>query len=86
MQLRVNISKKIVILDNKRLADEIAKFECSTNQSAYLFMNKNTMNSLAAKISPFDLDIIDDSYIIKKYTGKKVYQNDELEFGEIEIR
>lgn len=86
MRLKVDISKKIVILDSKRLGDEIAKFECLTNQSAYLFMNKNTMNSLMVATSPFAPDAIDDSYIIKEYTGRKVYQNDELEFGEIEIR
>lgn len=86
--MKIDISKKIITLDNQKLSDEIAKHECISNQTAYLFMNKSTMKALAdltVMRIPF-MDINTDDCILAKYKERKVFQNDELEFGEIEIR
>lgn len=41
--------------------------------------------SLTAMRIPF-MEINTDDCILATYNGRKVFQNDELEFGEIEIR
>lgn len=33
--MKVDISKKIITLDNQKLSDEIEKYECISNQTAY---------------------------------------------------
>lgn len=86
--MKVDISKEIITLDNEKLSDEITKHEYVSNQTVYLFMNKNTMKelvSLTAMRIPF-MEINTDDCILATYNGRKVFQNDELEFGEIEIR
>ncbi|CAM4225991.1 MULTISPECIES: hypothetical protein [Clostridia] len=86
--MKVDISKKIITLDNQKLSDEIEKYECISNQTAYLFMSQNTMKALTDLIAtriPF-MEINTDDCILAKYKERKVFQNDELEFGEIEIR
>lgn len=86
--MKIDISKKIITLDNQKLSDEIVKYECISNQTAYLFMNQSTMKALsnltAMKI-PY-MEINTDDCILAKYSGRKVFQNNDLEFGEIEIR
>lgn len=86
--MKVDITKKIITLDNRKLSDEIAKYECISNQTAYLFMNQSTMKALsnltALKIPYMKIDTED--CILAKYNGKKVFRNDDLEFGEIEVR
>lgn len=84
--MKVDISKKVVTLNNEKLLEEINKFERLTNQTAYLFMNENTMKALLMAILPyFDSSAFDES-ILYKYSGRKVYKNDDLEFGEVEVR
>lgn len=84
--MKVDISKKIVTLNNDKLLEEINKFECLTNQAAYLFMNESTMEALSIAISPHTAQITVGKSILCKYSGKKVFKNDDLEFGEVEIR
>ena len=51
-------------------------------------MSQNTMKALTDLIAtriPF-MEINTDDCILAKYKERKVFQNDELEFGEIEIR
>ena len=86
--MKIDISKKIITSDNQKLSDEIIKYECIHNQISYLFMNGQTMKALAEltamRIPTLDINTKD--CILTKYEGRKVFQNDELEFGEIEIR
>lgn len=88
--MKVDISKKIITLDNRKLYEEICKYEGVSNQTAYLFMNKDTMKSLCKltvmSISIPHVEIDTDDCTLAKYSGLKVFQNDDLEFGEIEIR
>lgn len=86
--MKVNVVKKIVTVDvdTKKLSEEINAFEKYTNQKPYLFMNKETMEAL-------QLIDIKDAYLISFPNGTfaepktvKVYQNENLEFGEVEFR
>jgi len=84
--VKVGISKKIVTLNNDKLSEEINKFECLTNQTAYLFMNENTMKALSIATLPYAGPSVFEESILYKYSGRKVYKNGDLEFGEVEIR
>ena len=82
--MKVDISKKIITLDNQKLSGEIAKYD----QTAYLFMSQGTMKALSDLIvmNVPGIKINTDSYFLAKYKGRKVFRNDDLEFGEIEVR
>lgn len=86
--MKVDISRKIVTVNNDKLQEEINRYEALTNQDAHLFMSKNTMDALALAILPFSFSTTDmyKESIMCKFKGRKVFQNDELEFGEVEIR
>lgn len=84
--MKVDISRKIVTVNNDKLQEEINRYETLTNQNAYLFMSKNTMDALALAILPFSTPDMYKESIMCKFKGRKVFQNDELEFGEVEIR
>lgn len=86
--MKVDISKKIITLDNQKLSGEIAKYESVSNQTAYLFMSQGTMKALSDLIvmNVPGIKINTDSYFLAKYKGRKVFRNDDLEFGEIEVR
>lgn len=86
--MMVDISKKIITLDNQKLSGEIAKYECISNQTAYLFMSQGTMKALSdlTAMNVPDIKVNTDNCILAKYKGRKVFRNDDLEFGEIEVR
>lgn len=88
--MKVDISKKIITLDNRKLSEEICKYEAVSNQTAYLFMHKDTMKALGKltvmSISIPHVEIDTDDCILAKYNGRRVFQNNDLQFGEIEIR
>lgn len=84
--MKVDISRKIVTVNNDKLQEEINRYEALTNQDAYLFMSKNTMDALAWAILPFSTTDMYKESIMCKFKGRKVFQNDELKFGEVEIR
>lgn len=82
--MKVDITKKFITLDTQKLSGEIAKYECINNQAAYLFMSQSTMKALSSSVPHIEINT--DDCILAKYSGRKVFQNDNLEFGEIEIR
>lgn len=84
--MKVDITRKIVTVNNEKLQEEINGYEALTNQNAYLFMSKNTMDALALATLPFSNPDMYKESIMCKFKGRKVFQNDELEFGEVEIR
>ena len=92
-------------LDLAMLNERLRKFEEETNEIPYIFMNKETCETIKTIIVPSfshgtpTISIEDikttpnfkgecpyiDKYIVE-YKGKKVYKDDTLEFGEIELR
>ena len=82
--MKINISKKLI--DLEKLDDEISMFESRSNQLAYLFMNQETMDSLVRNVEPFHVFRENNNGVPALYVGRKVYENKDLKFGEVEIR
>jgi len=79
--LKVDITRKLITLNEEKLEEEIHKFEYITNQKSCLFMSNDTLKILFPYyISAFNLGI---TY---EFKGRRIYQNDELDFGEVDIR
>lgn len=70
-------------IDEDKLLKAIGKFEVETNQQSYLFMNLNTMKILKKPLSP---NPTIPEVLITEYMGRRVYEDDRLDLGEIEIR
>ena len=70
-------------IDNDKLLKAIGKFEVETNQQSYLFMNLNTMKILK---NPSSSNPTISEVLITEYLGRRVYEDDRLDNGEIEIR
>ena len=82
----INIAQKQINEDE--LIKGIQNFELEHNQNAYLFMNQETFNELAIFCElNVDVEINKDSnYTVGHYCGRRVFQNEDLKFGEVEIR
>ena len=77
-----------VTLDEDKLYKKICEFEMMNNQNAYLFMNQETLNELAI-FNELKVDVEfnkESNCIVSHYSGRRVFQNEDLKFGEIEIR
>ena len=74
-------------IDIDKILDEIVSNFINTGEEhPYLFMNKDTVVAIAREIeTPYVNDIKLDG-IVAKYHGYKIYLNNDLTFGEVEIR
>ncbi len=84
--MKINIVQKHI--DEEKLINAVNGFEIEHNQNAYLFMNQVTLNELAI-FNALNVDIEtnkDCSGIVSFYCGRRVFQNEDLKFGEVEIR
>ena len=78
-------------IDEDKLRNKIIDFECITGQHAYIFMNQKTASVFEEQHKP---DIIGNKkvieikngFYIEVYGGNKIFIDDDLEFGEIDIR
>ena len=70
-------------IDLTKLDEEIDKFKMRNGYNPYIFMSFKTMeeinNVTGANLNCFIM-------IINKYKGLKVFEDDELDFGKIELR
>lgn len=90
--MRTNIVRNII--DTDKLSAEIDRYEIITNQNAYLFIHTATIDCMKNAISNEELypcmelknSNCCSSGIIAKFQGRKVYIDDDLKFGEVEIR
>lgn len=92
------ISKKFSIvekLNTNELTNQIVAYENSTNCAPYIFVNKETLDQIKAAIYDELLRNCDDAIQLKlKYTnglvgyyqGYKVFEDNTLGFGEVELR
>lgn len=86
----------IIKMDLDKLNKKIDEYRCITNESnPYIFMSEDTAKSVEFTISPLNVFLCitsKDKYErepngrIAEYTGYKVFINNDLEYGEIEIR
>ena len=95
------MSKKFSILkslDTTKLDKQIYEYECATGEVPYLFMANSTGNAMLKEVcancdsviyaTDFTemLRIMNPGAAIGAYKGYKVYENNDLPFGEVEIR
>ena len=83
-------------IDENKLRKEILDFESITNQHAYIIMNQKTADVLEKKYNPCIIGSKDeieklakklkDKHTIAVYDGNKIVIDDDLEFGEVDIR
>lgn len=83
----VNMIKKIFSFNYTKLEIIISDYEAKHNKKPYIFMNEETLKELAKENTDSPISInFDRSNVIVQYRGCAIYLNDELEFGEVEIR
>ena len=95
------MSKKFSILkslDINKLDKQIDNYECETGEVPYLFMSSSTGNEMLKEVCTncgsviYASDAIEmlrvmhPGAVIGSYKGYKVYENNDLAFGEVEIR
>lgn len=87
MNRKFSIVQKIDMTELDRIID---KYQCHTGETnPYLFMNKSTIDAI-----PTVDDTLHDLYqitakingLIGYYQGYKIFRDDTLDFGEVEIR
>lgn len=66
----------------------IQEFELKHYKNACIFMNQKTFSELAILYElKVDVEFDKDSNgIVASYSGRRVFQNEDLKFGEVEIR
>lgn len=74
---------------------KIAEFACKENYEPYVFANKETIDALmkqtsiefnSVTYSRGDIKTCASNCFVGKYRGRKMFIDDTLEFGEIELR
>lgn len=83
-------------IDENKLRNKILDFECITNQHAYIFMNQQTASVFGEQYKPYIIGSKEEieklanefknRFYIEIYNGNKIFIDDDLEFGEIDIR
>ncbi len=72
------------IIDSEKIMTEIQLYENSQKRSPYIFVNSKMIDSFSAT-SPMDSPGLGINYL-GKYKGCKVFRNDDLKYGEMELR
>lgn len=75
--------KRTTSLDEGKLVKELCNFKNSGRQP-YIFMNDNTISELAKNSIDYCADLF--SGKIAMYHGHKVFTDNTLQYGEIELR
>lgn len=72
------------IIDSEKIMTEIEVYTDEHNQSPYIFVNGKMISSFSI-VPPMDSPELGVSYL-GEYRGCKVFRNDDLEYGEMELR
>lgn len=75
-------------IDFEKLNSGIDKYECDNRYSPYIFANKDTIDEITSIIG-FSIDGImgsKSSHLCGRYRGNKVFCDNTLQFGEVELR
>lgn len=86
MKRKLSIIQKIDVAELNNMIDE---YQCTTGKTnPYLFMNKSTIDAISTVSDAlYNLQRICTKLNgIADYRGYKVFRDDSLEFGEVEIR
>ena len=87
------MSKKFSIIinkiDTKKIIEEVAKYILANNNTKpYIFINKDTIDKLISQIGYDSKGLMgsQSDYLCGYFSGCKVFCDNTLSFGEIEIR
>lgn len=72
------------ILDSEKITTEIQLYENSQKRSPYIFVNGKMIDSFSV-VSPMDSPGLGVGYL-GEYKGCKVFRNDDLKYGVMELR
>lgn len=72
------------ILDSEKIMTEIQLYENSQKRSPYIFVNSKMIDSFSVTL-PIDSPELEAAYL-GEYKGYKVFRNDDLKYGEMELR
>lgn len=84
--MRINICTQEI--DKRKLLQAIRKYEADGGRKAELLMNEETAESLGNNNSDFEShkDISDCDGIFGKYEPNEIFIDNDLAFGEVELR
>lgn len=77
---------KDITLNLNRLNEEISKFIATQNKEPYIFVNNDTIDLLGDCTPRMELEYRLKSGLMGKYNGYKLFSNNDLELGEVELR
>lgn len=91
MSRRFSIIKTI---DYDKISSEIEEYKMRTGEKPYLFMHIDTIDTIWNKLKFTLTKFVDPLYVLNnksadmkaEYEGCKMYVNNDLKFGEVEIR
>lgn len=72
-------------IDIQKLDNEIEKYRILTDSEPYIFMNKKTINELSLEISGYGFAFLPND-VCSYFHGYKLFCDNTLKFGEIELR
>lgn len=72
------------IIDSEKIITEVQLYENSQKRSPYIFVNSKMISSLSV-VPPMDSPGLGVDYL-GEYRGYKVFRNDDLKYGEMELR
>ena len=84
------MSKKFSIvksLDESKLQEELHIYLHEQEKDPYIFLNRETIKELGRSIKiECPLHMSSNNSVVVKYYGFKVYENNDLKYGEVELR
>ena len=73
------------ILDSEKIMTEIQLYENSQKRSPYIFVNGKIISSFSVVPLMNTIELDENGYL-GEYKGYKVFRNDDLKYGEMELR
>lgn len=73
------------ILDSEKIMTEIQLYENSQKRSPYIFVNGKMISSFSVVPLMNTIELDENGYL-GEYKGYKVFRNDDLKYGEMELR
>lgn len=95
MSRKFSIVRAIKIIDFDKVSEEIYEYTMLNGEKPYLFMHINTFQAIVAELQSTLKTFFDSVYAVKVfegtdvkalYEGCKVFINNDLHFGIVEIR
>lgn len=82
-------------IDYDKISSEIEEYIMRTGEKPYLFMHIDTIDTIWNELKSTFTKFVDPSYVLNnskstdvraEYEGCRIYVNNDLKFGEVEIR